>query len=213
MSKITKKIEIIIFFFIIPIILIPINSNIIIFGTLSLVAFFCFIYLNYKKIYLFNKNEFKFDQSLKQIFYKTFVIAILILLFSYIFDKEKFLDLPKSNFLLWLIILILYPIFSAFPQEIIYRKFFFQRYRKLFKNKKVFIIANAFLFSFAHIIYLNPIVINLYFHRRFIDGNLIFTTSIAIQGFCGAWTLWKYSFFFRPWKLFLSHARFKFWLT
>ncbi|MEK0419716.1 MAG: hypothetical protein RIQ65_409 [Pseudomonadota bacterium] len=159
MSKITKKIEIIIFFFIIPIILIPINSNIIIFGTLSLVAFFCFIYLNYKKIYLFNKNEFKFDQSLKQIFYKTFVIAILILLFSYIFDKEKFLDLPKSNFLLWLIILILYPIFSAFPQEIIYRKFFFQRYRKLFKNKKVFIIANAFLFSFAHIIYLNPIVL------------------------------------------------------
>ncbi|NDB38658.1 MAG: hypothetical protein EB041_04070, partial [Proteobacteria bacterium] len=103
MSKITKKIEIIIFFFIIPIILIPINSNIIIFGTLSLVAFFCFIYLNYKKIYLFNKNEFKFDQSLKQIFYKTFIIAILILLFSYIFDKEKFLDLPKSNFLLWLI--------------------------------------------------------------------------------------------------------------
>ncbi|NCU53443.1 MAG: CPBP family intramembrane metalloprotease, partial [Candidatus Fonsibacter lacus] len=29
----------------------------------------------------------------------------------------------------------------------------------LFKNKKVLIFVNAFLFSFAHIIYLNPIVI------------------------------------------------------
>ena len=93
MTKITKIVEIIIFFIIIPAILIPINSNIIMFATLSLVAFFCFIYLRYKKISLFDKNEFKFDQPLKKIFYKAFVIAILILLFSYIFDKEKFLNL------------------------------------------------------------------------------------------------------------------------
>ena len=160
MTKITKIVEIIIFFIIIPAILIPINSNIIMFATLLLVAFFCFIYLRFKKkITLFDKNEFKFDQPLKKIFYKAFVIAILILLFSYIFDKEKFLNLPTSHFFLWLLILILYPIFSAFPQEIIYRKFFFQRYDKLFKNKKILIITNALLFSFAHIIYLNPIVI------------------------------------------------------
>ena len=159
MSKITKIAEIIICFLVIPTILIPINSNIIMFTTLSLVAFFCFIYLRYKKINLFNKNEFKFDQGLNKVFYKAFVIAVLILLFSYIFDKEKFLNLPTSHFFLWLLILILYPIFSAFPQEIIYRKFFFQRYGKLFKNKKILIITNAFLFSFAHIIYLNPIVI------------------------------------------------------
>ena len=89
MTKITKIVEIIIFFIIIPAILIPINSNIIMFATLSLVAFFCFIYLRYKKINLFDKNEFKIDQPLKKIFYKAFVIAILILLFSYIFDKEK----------------------------------------------------------------------------------------------------------------------------
>ena len=50
MSKITKIVEIIFFFLIIPTILIPINSNIIMFATLSLVAFFCFIYLRYKKI-------------------------------------------------------------------------------------------------------------------------------------------------------------------
>jgi membrane protease YdiL (CAAX protease family) len=129
------------------------------FATLSLLSFFCFIYLNYKKICLFNKNEFKFDQSFIKIFSRAFVIAILIFLFSFVFDKEKFLNLPTSHFFLWILILILYPIFSAFPQEIIYRKFFFQRYGKLFRNKETLIITNAFLFSFAHIIYLNPIVI------------------------------------------------------
>ena len=50
------------------------------FATLSLVAFFCFIYLRYKKINLFDKNEFKFDQGLNQVFYKAFFIAILILI-------------------------------------------------------------------------------------------------------------------------------------
>ena len=89
--------------------------------------------------------------------------------FSY-YDKEKqenvlvplpfkFLNLPRSHFFLWLLIMILYPVLSAFPQEIVYRSFFFKRYGNLFKNKKVLIFVNAFLFSFAHIIYLNPIVI------------------------------------------------------
>ena len=97
MSKITKIVEIIFFFLIIPTILIPINSNIIMFATLSLVAFFCFIYLRYKKINLFDKNEFKFDQGLNQVFYKAFFIAILILLFSCLLTKKLFSPLNKSN--------------------------------------------------------------------------------------------------------------------
>ena len=95
MSKITKIVEIIFFFLIIPTILIPINSNIIMFATLSLVAFFCFIYLRYKKINLFDKNEFKFDQGLNQVFYKAFFIAILILLFSSTIDT--FDGAPNSD--------------------------------------------------------------------------------------------------------------------
>ena len=50
--------------------------------------------------------------------------------------------------------MILYPILSAFPQEIVYRSFFFKRYGNLFKNKKVLDIgsldingSNRFLFE------------------------------------------------------------------
>ena len=140
MVKITKSIEIFIFFIIIPIILIPTNSNIALFSTLTAIAIICICYLKYKKVTLINFNDFRFDKYFKIIFY-------------------KFLNLPRSHFFLWLLIMILYPILSAFPQEIVYRSFFFKRYGNLFKNKKVLIFVNAFLFSFAHIIYLNPIVI------------------------------------------------------
>jgi len=159
MVKITKSIEIFVFFIIIPIILIPINSNIALFSALTAVAIICVCYLKYKKVTLINLKDFRFDKYLKIIFYKFLIVATLVLTFSYFFDPSKFLNLPRSDLFLWLLIMILYPILSAFPQEIVYRSFFFKRYGNLFKNKKVLIFVNAFLFSFAHIIYLNPIVI------------------------------------------------------
>lgn len=159
MVKITKSLEIFVFFIIIPIILIPTKSNIAMFSTLTVVAMIAACYIKYKKNNLFNLKDFKFDKYFKVIFYKFLVIATLILIFSYFFDSTKFLNFPRSHFFVWLLIMILYPILSAFPQEIIYRSFFFKRYGNLFKNKKILIFVNAFLFSFAHIIYLNPIVI------------------------------------------------------
>ena len=159
MVKITKFIEIFIFFIAIPIILIPTKSNIAMFSTLTAVAIICVGYLKYKKIKLINFKDFRPDKYLKIIFYKSLIVTTLVLTFSYFFDPSKFLNLPRSHFFLWLLIMFLYPILSAFPQEIVYRSFFFKRYGNLFKNKKVLIFVNAFLFSFAHIIYLNPIVI------------------------------------------------------
>ncbi|MEI8065572.1 MAG: CPBP family intramembrane glutamic endopeptidase [Pseudomonadota bacterium] len=159
MVKITKSIEIFVFFIIIPIILIPTKSNIAMFSTLTAVAIICIYYLKYKKITLINLKDFKFDKYFKIIFYRFLIVAILVLIFSYFFDPSKFLNLPRSHFFLWLLIIILYPILSALPQEIVFRSFFFKRYENLFKNKKILILVNAFLFSFAHIIYLNPIVI------------------------------------------------------
>ena len=199
MVKITKSIEIFVFFIIIPIILIPTNSNIAMFSALTTVAIICVGYLKYKKVALIDLKDFRFDKYLKIILYKFLIVATLILIFSYFFDPSKFLNLPRSHFFLWLLIMILYPILSAFPQEIVYRSFFFKRYGNLFKNKKILIFVNAFLFSFAHIIYLNPIVILFTFigglmmaesyskHNSLIKvsiehglyGNIVFTSGLG----------------------------------
>lgn len=54
---------------------------------------------------------------------------------------------------------ILYPFLSAFPQELIFRKFFFYRYGSIFRNRTVLLVVNILLFSFAHIYFSSWIVI------------------------------------------------------
>ena len=84
MVKITKSIEIFIFFIIIPIILIPANSNIAMFSALTAVAIICVVYLKYKKVTLINLKDFRFDKYLKIIFYKFLIVATLDLSFFYL---------------------------------------------------------------------------------------------------------------------------------
>ena len=69
----------------------------------------------------------------------------------------RFLNLPKGNPLIWIAICTFYPVFSAYPQEIIYRTFIFRRYGGLFRGKWILIAASGISFSFAHILYYHPI--------------------------------------------------------
>ena len=55
-------------------------------------------------------------------------------------------------------ILLLYPVLSALPQELIYRALFFHRYGALLPDGRAGLIVNAALFSFAHLMYWNWIV-------------------------------------------------------
>jgi len=64
---------------------------------------------------------------------------------------------------IWLLVVILYPVLSAFPQELIYRAFFFERYRPLFGEGNGMILASVTLFSFAHIMFHNWIAFLLSF--------------------------------------------------
>lgn len=67
---------------------------------------------------------------------------------------------PQRNPKLWLIICILYPLFSVYPQELIVRTFFFHRYRFVFRTPAAMIIANGLAFAWVHIMFRNaPAVI------------------------------------------------------
>tara|TARA_B100000886_G_C20317236_1_gene446488 strand:- start:392 stop:754 length:363 start_codon:yes stop_codon:yes gene_type:complete len=82
------------------------------------------------------------------------------------------LDFIKQLLNIWFIVFIIYPTFSAIPQEIIYRHFFFQRYGCLFKNENILIIFNSLLFTYRHIIFLNLEAVFISFL-----GSIIFTYS------------------------------------
>ena len=96
-------------------------------------------------------------------FVKFLIIAIITTCFVWFTDKESFFTVVLNKPLLWVAILIFYTFLSVYPQELIYRTFFFQRYNKLFKNEFVFILINAALFSLAHIFFKSSLVLILTF--------------------------------------------------
>jgi membrane protease YdiL (CAAX protease family) len=115
------------------------------------------------------KNQFKISDSLnwkqfwKQTLLKLIVIAIVTTLYMWIFDSSNLYNVIRNKPMLWVVILFIYSLFSVYPQELIYRTFFFQRYEALFKSDLLFILINASLFSLAHLFFRNALVIVLTF--------------------------------------------------
>lgn len=115
------------------------------------------------------KNKFKVNPNLdwntflRQTIMKFIIIAIVTTAFMlFTIPNDLFvvvLNKPK----LWGLILFIYSLFSVYPQELIYRTFYFQRYEVLFKNKKLFLFINAIVFSLAHLFFRNTLVIGLTF--------------------------------------------------
>ncbi|MEM0912545.1 MAG: CPBP family intramembrane glutamic endopeptidase, partial [Pseudomonadota bacterium] len=86
-------------------------------------------------------------------------IAILFSSGIYLFAPDIFLFLPLQDPNFWLITLLVYPIVSVIPQELIFRTFFFHRYRKLFPSKHLRVFSSSFFFGLAHIVYGNWIAV------------------------------------------------------
>jgi len=56
---------------------------------------------------------------------------------------------------IWLLVMFAYPLVSVLPQELIYRAFFFVRYRPLFGQGGAMLLANAAVFGFGHVVFHN----------------------------------------------------------
>jgi len=80
-----------------------------------------------------------------------------------LFRPELFFGLLRHNPALWLLIMIGYPVFSVYPQEVIYRAFLFHRYRDLFPKPWMVIAASTAAFGYAHIVFQNPLAVPLTF--------------------------------------------------
>jgi len=123
-------------------------------------------------------NKFKVAQFLnwkqfwKQTVIQLVIIAIITSCYMYIEDKNNLYTVMLNKPFLWVSILFIYSLFSVYPQELIFRTFFFQRYQSLFKSDIIFILINAALFSLAHIFFKNTLVMFL----TFIGGILFAIT-------------------------------------
>ncbi len=98
------------------------------------------------------------------------ILAALFLVVIAVALPDKLLDLPQSDTNTWLLILLLYPFISVFPQEVIFRSYFFHRYRKVFTGNNSRCFFSSLSFSLAHLLYANWIAVILSF-----CGSLLFS--------------------------------------
>jgi membrane protease YdiL (CAAX protease family) len=100
------------------------------------------------------------------------VTVVSILVHQY--APDLFLVLLRTHPRLWAFIMVGYPLFSVYPQGLIYRAFFFHRYRPLLQvapatRSWILIFVSAATFSLMHILFHNWIALALTF-----PGGILF---------------------------------------
>ena len=173
--NIYKIIELILLSSIIPYIVLVLKLFNLIIPVLLLVCVYCIIIYcienknfssEFKKIFNININIL-----IRIIIRWIFASLILLIITFYFFDEKFFIIQNNKPEILWKI-MILYPIFSALPQEFIFCKFFFYRYKSIFKSDNNLVISSALFFAITHILFLNFIAPILSF-----IGGLLFANT------------------------------------
>ncbi len=83
-----------------------------------------------------------------------------ITLATWLVFPNRFLAFPLHRPEIWMVVLLLYPLLSVIPQELVYRTFFFHRYGPVFGGARwAMVLTNGTLFGFAHIIFDNWIAV------------------------------------------------------
>jgi membrane protease YdiL (CAAX protease family) len=118
-------------------------------------------------------NDYRIYQA---IFYRFIAVVVLCLLVVYVFFPEKLFEFPMQHPLLWLMVIILYPVFSVLPQEILYRTFFFNRYDLLFKSRLKMVLVNAFVFMHMHLVFESYFVLLATFIGGYFFASTFFRT-------------------------------------
>ena len=94
-----------------------------------------------------------------------------------VFSPQLLFSFLKRAPGLWVLVMVLYPLVSVYPQELIYRAFFFHRYQPLFGNGLLMIAASALAFGFVHIIFGNWLAVMLC-----IIGGILFSFTYQQSG-------------------------------
>ena len=131
-------------------------------------------------------------------------LAALIAGAIFLLRPEWIFSFVRRAPLFWVLIMLLYPVLSVYPQGIVFRSFLFHRYRSLFTNPVTMTIVSALAFSYAHIVFRNVIAVSftliggVIFAWRYRRTESLFVSSFehALYG-CWMFTVGLGDFFYR----------------
>ena len=152
-----KTIELIILSIIIPftILYFKFSSNVLIFLLLILIYCICIFCLCEKRHQKYKNKLLITQNTLIYVFIRWIVFSFGLFIFTFYVFPEKLFIVQKSNpGFIWKI-MIFYPFFSALPQEFIFCKFFFARYKSFFGEKTLMVAMSSLAFCLAHILFIN----------------------------------------------------------
>ena len=152
-----KAIELIILSIIIPftILFFKFSSNVLIFLWLILIYCICIFCLCEKRHQKYKNKLLITQNTLIYVFIRWIIFSFGLFIFTFYVFPEKLFIVQKSNpGFIWKI-MIFYPFFSALPQEFIFCKFFFARYKSFFGEKTLMVAMSSLAFCLAHILFIN----------------------------------------------------------
>lgn len=153
---------------------------------------------SFKRFRLTNVADFR--QHLRTSLLVFIPSATVILLSLYAIAPDFAFSLPLQHTELWIVTLLIYPIVSVLPQEIIFRTFFFHRYKSIIPSKYGRWVISTLCFALAHVVYGNWVAVILsilagaffgyrYMHTRSTPlviiehtlwGSLLFSTGVGM---------------------------------
>ncbi|MDN4502762.1 CPBP family intramembrane metalloprotease [Alteromonadaceae bacterium BrNp21-10] len=111
----------------------------------------------FKRFRFWNRPGFK--KWLRPVLLLFFSLMLFTTVLFYWFEPNQIFYLPSNRPYSWLALLVVYPLFSALPQELIFRTFLFHRYKTIIPRKKHRVWLSSLCFGFAHIFYANWLAI------------------------------------------------------
>ena len=175
-SKRYKLIEFLSIFIILPLSFM-LEYPFVIKASLAIIGFAYVIYILIK-VY---KQKFKIATEIqwlqfwKRLIISLAVIALMTIIYVFLTTRDELFRVMYEKPGLWAMVLFVYVIFSVYPQELIFRTFFFLRYETFVQSKWLFVILNAAVFSLAHISYGNGLVMLITF-----IGGLLFAVTYRV---------------------------------
>jgi membrane protease YdiL (CAAX protease family) len=108
----------------------------------------------------------------KTMLLRTVTVAAVVFILVMLLQPQALLHLPLKFPWMWALLMVLYPLISVLPQEVIYRVYFFERYKRFFGSKWLMVLVSAASFGFMHVVYENWWAVILSF-----VGGLIFSRT------------------------------------
>jgi membrane protease YdiL (CAAX protease family) len=125
--------------------------------TLWLVSGVCLIALiaapGFDRRELWNAADFR--SRVKWVLIPLLIAAPLLVLLTFAFAPDRLFGFVRARPGLWAVVMVLYPVLSAYPQGLVYRTFIFHRYSRIFPTPSTRILGSAMAFSAVHIVFEN----------------------------------------------------------